>query len=64
MINTGSERGKKTLLPFYFNPVIFLCYALLEIALIYIVNVKKNTKEFTTIILENFNSKECIVGRL
>lgn len=54
MINTGSEKGKKTLLPLYFN-CYFFYYALLEIALIYIVNVKKNTKEFTTIIWDNFN---------
>ncbi len=44
MINNGSERGKKNLLPLYFNSCYFLYYALLEIVLIYIANVKKILK--------------------
>lgn len=41
MTNTDSERKRKTLLPFYFKRDICLYYALLDMALIYIVNVLK-----------------------
>lgn len=44
MTNTDSERKRKTLLPFYFKRDICLYYALLDMALIYIVNVLKKKK--------------------